>query len=157
MLNWHSDGSILLSLLIAMVLSGVVGWDREVTGRSAGLRTNMLVGMSAALFTQTGDLLINHFGHYGQLVRGDPIRVLQAIVLGVSFLGSGIIFVSHKADEVKGLTTAATVWTITGVGIVVGLHHYLLATGITALVLIVLEGVRLIEVHWMGKPKSQGG
>jgi putative Mg2+ transporter-C (MgtC) family protein len=153
--NWHADAGILFSLLIAMLLSGVIGWDRGHRGHSAGMRTSMLVGLSAALFTQTGDLLIQHFDHYGQAVRGDPIRVLQSIVLGVSFLGSGIIFVAHNRDEVRGLTTAASVWTITGVGIVVGLHRYLLATAITVMILIVLEVLRIVEVRAGEKTKQQ--
>jgi putative Mg2+ transporter-C (MgtC) family protein len=143
--GWHADAEILLRLLVAMVLGGFVGWDRENKGHSAGLRTNMLVALSAALFTATGELLIDHFSVHGSQVRGDPIRVLQAIVLGISFLGSGVIFLSHHKDEVHGLTTAASIWTVTGVGIVVGLRHYVLAVGITALVLIVLEAVRKVE------------
>jgi putative Mg2+ transporter-C (MgtC) family protein len=94
-LGWRADADILLRLVIAMILAGIVGWDRERRGHSAGVRTNMLVGLSAALFTSTGDLLVHHFQSYGQAVQADPIRVLQAIVLGVSFLGSGIIFVSQ--------------------------------------------------------------
>ena len=118
--GWYADAEVVLRVLLGMILGGIIGWDREHSGQSAGLRTNMLIGLSAALFTTTGDLLLRHFQHYGSVVHTDPIRVLQAIVLGVSFLGSGIIFVSRRADKVKGLTTAASVWTIVGVGIVVG-------------------------------------
>ena len=137
-----------------MVLGGIIGWDRERHGRSAGLRTNMLVGLSAALFTATGDLLIHHFQSYGQVMTADPIRVLQAIVIGISFLGSGIIFVSRR-DEVRGVTTAASIWTITGVGIVVGLRHYVLGTAITLIVLVVLQLVRKLEQLTGVKPSSQ--
>ncbi len=148
------DADILLRLLIAMVLASIIGWDRERRGRSAGIRTNMLVGLSACLFTSTGDLLIQHFQVYGPNVHPDPIRVLQSIVLGVSFLGSGIIFVSHSKDEVRGLTTAASIWTITGVGIVVGLKHYVLATGVTIIVFVILEAMRKVEKLIAQKPKD---
>lgn len=151
--SWYLDGAILMRLLVAMILAGIVGWDREQSGHSAGLRTNMLVGMGAALFTNTSDLLVRHFQAYGAAVHADPIRVLQAIVLGISFLGSGVIFVSRHADEVRGLTTAASVWTVTGVGIVVGLGYYALAIGITALVLVVLEAVRKLEAFSAGRKK----
>jgi putative Mg2+ transporter-C (MgtC) family protein len=150
----YLDAVILLRLLIAMILAGIIGWDREHSGHSAGLRTNMLVGMGAALFTNTGDLLIRHFQVYDSAVHADPIRVLQAIVLGISFLGSGVIFVSRHEDQVHGLTTAASVWTVTGVGIVVGLGHYALGAAITALVLIVLEAVRKIEGFSDGRKKA---
>jgi putative Mg2+ transporter-C (MgtC) family protein len=155
-LGLHADADILLRLIIAMGLAGIVGWDREQHGHSAGVRTNMLVGLSAALFTSTGDILVHHFQSYGQVVHADPIRVLQAIVLGVSFLGSGIIFVSHSKDEVHGLTTAASIWTITGVGIVVGLRHYVLGAGITLIVLVVLEVVRKVEQLAGQKPATNG-
>ena len=145
--DWRHDGIILLRLLVAMALGGVIGWDRENRGHSAGLRTNMLIALSAALFTSTGDLLIQHFEPFGGAVRGDPIRILQSVVLGVSFLGSGVIFVSRREEQVKGVTTAASIWTVTGVGIVVGLGHLLLAAGVTALVFLVLEAVRKIEVR----------
>jgi putative Mg2+ transporter-C (MgtC) family protein len=152
--GWHSDAAILFRLLVAMLLAGVIGWDRERRGHSAGLRTNMLVGLSAALFTATGDLLIRHFDAYGSSVRGDPIRILQSVVLGVSFLGSGIVFVSHKEDKVLGLTTAASIWTITGMGIVVGLGHYTLGVGVTALVFVVLEVVRQVEARLSARKNS---
>ena len=150
---WYADAEIVLRVLIAMILAGIIGWDREHRGHSAGLRTNMLIGLSAALFTGTGDLLLRHFRIYGSVVHTDPIRVLQAIVLGVSFLGSGIIFVSRSADEVRGLTTAASVWTITGVGIVVGIGHYVLGVAITALIFVVLELVRKLETY-LGKKRE---
>ena len=89
--DWHSDGAILLRMIVAAGLGGIIGWDRERSGRGAGLRTNMLVALTAAMFTATGDLLMTHFEHYGSsVVRLDPSRILNAIVLGVSFLGSGI-------------------------------------------------------------------
>jgi putative Mg2+ transporter-C (MgtC) family protein len=67
---------------------------------------------------------------------------------GISFLGSGIIFVSRRQDEVRGLTTAASVWTIAAVGIVVGLGHYTLAVAVTLLVLLVLELARKLEIYF---------
>lgn len=142
---WSVDSAILLRVFIAAILGAIIGWDRERRGRDAGLRTNMLVAASACLFTATGDLLVEHYAHYGSgLVRTDPTRVLNAVVLGVSFLGSGIIFVSHQRDHVLGLTTAATVWAVTAIGIVVALSHYVLAVGATVIVLLI-EVLRSIE------------
>lgn len=152
-MGWQADADILLRLVIAMALGGVIGWDREHRGRSAGIRTNMLVALSAALFTSTADLLISRYSLlYPEFVKSDPVRVLQAIVIGISFLGSGIIFVSRDRSGVRGLTTAASVWTITGVGIVVGLGHFLLGAGVTLIVFFVLEVVRKIELMSGVKP-----
>jgi len=85
------------------------------------------------------------------MVRSDPIRTLQAIVLGMSFLGSGVIFVSRTKDEVRGATTAASIWSVTGLGIVVGLQHHLLVVAVTGLVLTVLEIVRKIEAYYSAR------
>ncbi len=134
-----------------MGCAGVIGWNREKEGHFAGFRTNILVGMSAALFTSCGDLIIVYFAKYGPTIHVEPLRILQSIVLGISFLGSGIIFVSRHADEVRGLTTAATIWAITGVGIVAGLNHFLLAAEITALVFLVLQLGRWLEQSFSGR------
>jgi putative Mg2+ transporter-C (MgtC) family protein len=99
-------------------------------------------------------LLVHHFQVYGSIVHVEPLRALQAIVLGISFLGSGVIFVSRGQNRVRGLTTAASIWAITGVGIVVGLRYYVLGAAITGLILVVLEIVRLVESYISGRKAS---
>ena len=140
------DLSILLRLIVAMVLAGAMGWERESIGKAAGLRTHMLVGMGAALFVSLAGLVFYEFQHVGDALQFDPLRILEAIVAAVGFLGAGTIFVSPAQDRVKGLTTAASIWATAGVGIAVGLERYALAIGTTVLILVVLRLVlRYVE------------
>src|SRR6202453_733289 len=102
-----------LELGTAFLLSAAIGLEREVRHKSAGLRTYTLVGTTAALF-----LLVSKYGFMDVLAHGvvvlDPSRVAAQIVTGIGFIGAGLIFV--RGDRVQGLTTAATVWLVTGIG-----------------------------------------
>ena len=113
----------------AFVLSAIIGLEREIRHKSAGLRTYTVVGTSAALF-----LLISKYGFMDVLSNDrvvlDPSRVAAQIVTGIGFIGAGLIFV--KGDSVKGLTTAATVWLVTAVGMACGAGLLLLALAVTA-------------------------
>lgn len=113
-------------ILLAVFLGAIMGWQREVTGKSAGLRTYALVCSGAALFSH---LSVTAF-------EGDTTRVAAQIVTGIGFLGAGIIM--HKKNAVVGLTTAAGLWVCAAVGMAVGLGFYLLATIIAFLILIIL-------------------
>jgi putative Mg2+ transporter-C (MgtC) family protein len=152
-----ADVAILLRLLVALILAGAIGWERETVGKSAGIRTHMFVGMGAALFVALGNLVILDFQHYGSMVQFDPIRLIEAIVAAVGFLGAGTIFVARDKDHVKGLTTAASLWATAAIGIAVGLEHYVLAIGATALVFIVLRLLLLLKDDAdYAEPKSYG-
>jgi putative Mg2+ transporter-C (MgtC) family protein len=130
---------LLVRLLAAGVLAALLGWERESAHKPAGLRTHMLVGVASALFTVLGELAVRDYpGQEGGL-RADPIRVIQAVAIGIGFLGSGVIFVARDREEVLGLTTAASVWATAAVGIAAGLGHYIMAGGSTLLLLIVLR------------------
>jgi putative Mg2+ transporter-C (MgtC) family protein len=112
----------------AFVLSAAIGFEREMRHKSAGLRTYTVVGTTAALF-----LLISKYGFTDvlgkELVVLDPSRVAAQIVTGIGFIGAGLIFV--QGDRVVGLTTAATVWLVTGVGMACGAGLPLLALAVT--------------------------
>jgi putative Mg2+ transporter-C (MgtC) family protein len=121
---------------LALVLSSVVGIEREVRQKSAGLRTYALVGTGSALF-----MLISEFGFQGSLgsrATLDPSRVAAQIVSGIGFIGGGLIFV--RRDTVRGLTTAAGVWATAAIGMAAGGNLPLLATTTTAIYLIVSFG-----------------
>lgn len=133
------EWDILKRAVIAILLSGILGWEREAAGKSAGVRTHMLMGLAAALFVAIGELMIQRFQHDDTRLRYDPVRVLEAVVTGVSFLGAGTIFLSKGKDRVKGLTTAASILVTAGVGMMVGLRFYFLACGITLLIFVVLH------------------
>jgi putative Mg2+ transporter-C (MgtC) family protein len=112
----------------AFVLSAAIGLEREIRHKSAGLRTYTVVGTSAALF-----LLVSKYGFTDVLLRDtivlDPSRVAAQIVTGIGFIGAGLVFV--KQDRVKGLTTAATVWLVTAIGMACGAGLPWLATAAT--------------------------
>jgi putative Mg2+ transporter-C (MgtC) family protein len=133
--------ALLVRLLVAGVLAALLGWEREAAHKSAGLRTHMSVGIASALFTVLGDLAVRDFPVGENGLRSDPIRVIQAVAIGIGFLGSGVIFVAKDGEHVQGLTTAASIWATAAIGIAAGLGHYVIAVGSTVLLLLVLRGM----------------
>ena len=127
---------ISVRLAIAAVLGGILGYERERKGRSAGVRTHMLVAVGAALFV-IGPL-------QSGMEIGDLSRVLQGIVQGIGFLGAGAIMVRSAQRQVEGLTTAANIWATAGIGVIAGLGLEATAVLSTAIVLIILAAVPLI-------------
>jgi putative Mg2+ transporter-C (MgtC) family protein len=130
----HPDFVILGRLVVAALLAGVLGWERERAGKSAGLRTHMLVGIAAALYTGLAEVASVELG----AGRSDPVRAIQAVAMGIGFLGGGIIFVNRN-DRVEGLTTAASIWATAAMGVAAGLGHFRLAAGVTVVLAIVLH------------------
>lgn len=137
---------LLVRLLVAAALSGLLGWERERARKSAGLRTHMLVGIAAALYTSIAELVVSEIPPDSQGFQADPIRAIQAVAIGIGFLGSGVIFVSRDEHRVQGLTTAASVWATAAIGIAAGLEHYVLAGGATLLLLFVLHFLARFDV-----------
>lgn len=139
MLTLEADLWLLLRVVIVMVLAALLGWEREISGKAAGLRTHILVGMSATLFVMLGELmLVRYRDEADTALRLDMIGILSAVVSGISFLGAGITFVSRN-NHVQGLTTAASILATAAVGVAVGLEHYLLATGTTLILFLILR------------------
>lgn len=144
-----TDAWILARVLIAAVLSGAIGWERERSERDAGLRTHMLVGISAALLISLGEPLVERYKEIledDNMIRFDPSRLIDAMITGVSFLGAGTIFVSGHS-KVQGLTTAASILATATVGIAVGLGRYALGIGSTILIMIVLAVLRRFAIR----------
>jgi putative Mg2+ transporter-C (MgtC) family protein len=131
---------LLVRLVVAALLAGVLGWERESARKPAGLRTHMLVGVASALFTVLAELAVVGYPRE-EGMRSDPIRVIQAVAIGVGFLGSGVIFVAKSGDSVRGLTTAGSIWATAAIGIAAGLGYYILAVGATILLMLVLRGM----------------
>ena len=130
----HPDYVILGRLVVAALLAAVLGWEREQAGKSAGLRTHMLVGIAAALYTGVAEIAAAELDGS----RSDPVRAVQAVAMGIGFLGGGIIFVTRD-NHVQGLTTAASIWGTAAMGIAAGLAHFRLAAGATVLLAVVLH------------------
>lgn len=135
-------------LAFSGVLGAMIGIEREFAHKPAGLRTHMFIAMASTLFTLLGYLVIGAFGH-GTPVRSDPVRIMQAIVVGVSFLGAGTI-IHAAADRVEGLTTAASILLVAAVGMAVGVGAYVLAVGATLLAVMVLVMLRPMD-RWMSR------
>jgi putative Mg2+ transporter-C (MgtC) family protein len=151
------DIQILLRVAVAMALGAVVGLEREISDKPAGLRTHMLVSGAAALFVALADALVQDFQASASEIRADPIRVIEAVVAGVSFLGAGtIIRRTSEGSHVEGLTTAASLLAVSGVGVCVAVQRIWLAIGVVALLLAVLFSGRLLA-WWRGRGKAAGG
>ena len=128
-MDWLFQIKIIAHVVIAMMLGGIIGLERELSDKPAGLRTQMLVAGAAALLIKMGDLLVLYFNQdiTTEIIRSDPIRMIQAIVLGISFLGAGTIIRHGTGDRIEGLTTAATILISATVGICVGINQYIVA------------------------------
>lgn len=120
-------------LLLAGVLGGLIGLERELKAKPAGLRTTLLICVGAALFTELSLDLAMLATAGGDALRADPARLAAQIIPGIGFIGAGAIL--HGRGRVSGLTTAATLWVVTAIGIAVGSGAYVEAIGTTLMVL----------------------
>jgi putative Mg2+ transporter-C (MgtC) family protein len=136
---------LLGGLLLAAVLGGAIGWEREYAGKPAGLRTNILICMAATLLTDLSVLVA------ASSPVGDPGRIAAQIVTGVGFLGAGTIIQSR--GNVIGLTTAATLWIVAAIGMAIGFGALVEAIGTTLLVLVALVPLRRVEE--MAEPQRE--
>lgn len=121
---------IALRLVIAALLGGILGFEREQKGKAAGLRTHMLVALGAAIFVLTPQ--------QAGVSDADLTRVLQGLVAGVGFLGAGAILKGNDEEEIKGLTTAASIWLTAAIGVAAGMGREATAVLSTVLALVVL-------------------
>jgi putative Mg2+ transporter-C (MgtC) family protein len=126
---------LLGQLLLAVVLGGLIGLEREIKGKPAGLRTNVLICVGATLFTALSLRVAAD--------RGDPGRIAAQLLPGIGFIGAGTIL--HTRGAVTGLTSAATIWVVAAIGLALGLKAYVEAVGSTVLVMVVLAGLGWLE------------
>ncbi len=142
-----SQLEILGEVALAMALGALLGLERELAHKSAGLRTHMLVAGAAAMLVGLVDALLHRFllPAISPLVRADPVPVITAVVMAVGFLGAGTIIRRPDSEHVEGLTTAAAMLFSAAVGSACGLRQFLLAIGATILALATLRGVIAIE------------
>jgi len=133
---------LLAELVLAVLLGGLIGFEREWRDKPAGLRTNILICMAAVLFAE--------ISQRAAVNGGDPGRIAAQILTGVGFLGAGTIL--HQKGGVTGLTSAATIWMVTAIGITLGFGAYLDAVVATVLVLLVLAGLQRGE-DWIKRKR----
>jgi len=132
--NLHFE--LLLQIVLATVLGGAIGMERELSGKPAGLRTNILICVGATLFTVLSFKLSAN--------GGDPTRIAAQILPGVGFIGAGTIL--HMRGSVTGLTSAATIWVVSAIGMAIGGGAYQEAVGTTLFVMLILAGLGYVEV-----------
>lgn len=134
-------------LLLATVLAGMVGFERQLRGRAAGLRTHILVCLGATLITLAGVMLSGTTAASTTGIRGpiymDSARIAAGVITGIGFLGAGAII--RTGDVVRGLTTAASIWFTAGLGVIIGLGFMIVAIAATGIVLATLIGLVYLE------------
>jgi len=148
---------VLVDVALAMLLGAFIGLEREFKDKPAGLRTHILVAGASALLVALGDIIATQFYHDlgQQVVQADPTRIMEAVIIGVSFVGAGTIIRSRSGERVEGLTTAASLLVAAGVGVCVVLSQIILAVGVTVLVLVTLRGLGYIEQYMASRSERQ--
>jgi len=146
-LNYNLVWIPVLKVIFAIILGGLIGLERELAAKPAGLRTHMLVAGASALLVILGDIMIHQYAQASLTgaTRADPIRIIESIVTGISFLGAGTIIFRNREESVEGLTTAASILFAAAIGITVALHRYFLAAILTVVVILILFGLGYIE------------
>jgi putative Mg2+ transporter-C (MgtC) family protein len=139
------DGEILFRLLLAAILGAVVGFEREVHGRPAGIRTYLILCLGSSLIMVISIYLSYHVGDkiLPETLRMDPARIAAQAVTGIGFLGAGVILTYR--DTIRGLTTAACVWVVCAIGLGIGAGFYLYSSVVTGLTVFSLVGVKFFE------------
>jgi putative Mg2+ transporter-C (MgtC) family protein len=138
-------------LLLAAALGSFVGYERERLAWAAGLRTHMLVCVGSTLV-----MIVSAYGFADVRAQGadlDPSRMAAQVVSGIGFLGAGAIMA--RGEAVRGLTTAASVWSVAGVGLAVGGGLYIAAIAATIIILVILAGVKPLERRFIGSRRSR--
>ena len=147
-LSWTLSGfnyiAIATRIVLAVLLSGIVGWERSKSGRAAGLRTHILVCLGACIISLTGVYLNERFGT-------DPSRLAAQVISGIGFLGTGTILIKNQS-EVVGLTTAACIWSTGCIGIALGFGLYWIALFASILCFIIMKKL----VYWEQDIKHKG-
>ena len=138
-------GTVLGKLLIAAILGGIIGWERHRRGRPAGLRTHLLVCIGVTLMMLVSEHIFVQYQSHGHnsILRVDPARIAAQVVTGIGFLGAGTIMRSKAS--IRGLTTAASLWVVAGIGLAVGSGFILPAIFTTAIAIAILTLNSLVE------------
>src|SRR2546423_5652302 len=135
------DPSIPIKLILAAILGGIIGLERELRDKPAGLRTNILICLGSTLFMSISTRV-------AEVLGGDPTRIAAQIISGIGFLGAGAVLHSH--GFVMGLTTAATIWVVAGVGMAVGAGFYGTAVFAALMTIVTLTVLAVLETRLQG-------
>jgi len=146
-----TENSVILKLTLSVLLGGLIGFERQMHRRTAGLRTNILVCLGSCLVMLVSQYI---FEIYKNVVIVDPSRIAASIITGIGFLGAGAIIRARDQEVVRGLTTAACLWVVAGIGMAIGCGFYSASLVTTALTLIVLFFLRYLEGMLFQKEKE---
>lgn len=146
-----TDIEIIIRLVLAVAIGGIIGFERERNRRAAGLRTNILVCVGATLITLTSIYIAQNYSGVNQ--NCDPSRIASGIVMGIGFLGAGTI-IRFRAS-VLGLTTAASLWGVAGVGLALGCGFYKAALFAAAVIFLTLLALGKFTRRYLGKKDAQ--
>jgi putative Mg2+ transporter-C (MgtC) family protein len=157
-IHYSEELQILLQALVAMVLGGLLGWEREASGKWAGFRTHMLVCLATLLFVRLGQVLIADSAQRfpGGYLRTDPTRLIESIAVGISFIGAGTIFRDPDTTRKRGLTTAASLLATAPIALAIALNRYIVAVGVTLFALFILHTLHRLE-NWMTRRPPPSG
>jgi putative Mg2+ transporter-C (MgtC) family protein len=137
---------IFLKLVLAVALGGLIGLERQTSNKPAGIKTNILICVGAAMMMILSGLILGESGASGT----DLTRIAAGVITGIGFIGAGTII--QARGIVVGLTTAATIWAVAGLGLVIGTGYYLVAVIFTSIILLTLVIFRYIEEHYLKRP-----
>ncbi len=146
----YKQWEIIAEILIAALLGGIIGFEREQLNKPAGLRTHMLVAAAATLLVGLSDAMLMKFHMQSGSSQGDPVRIVEAIITGISFLGAGTIFQAKRSEKVHGLTTAASILMSAAIGVAVALKQIFLASAVTVMVFVILRVLTHFEAKISG-------
>lgn len=146
-----SDGQIVLRLVVSVLLGGLIGLERQLHKRNAGLRTHILVSLGSCLIMLTS---LYVFDIYKDITTLDPARIAAGVITGIGFLGAGAII--RDSEGVRGLTTAASLWVVSGIGLAVGCGFVRAAVLATLLAIVVLLILRYVEGTIEKKSERKG-
>ena len=144
-----SDSHIIVRLILSVILSGLIGFERQLHKRTAGLRTHILVALGSCLIMLTSMYV---FDIYKGIAAVDPSRIAAGVITGIGFLGAGTII--RESEGVRGLTTAASLWVVAGIGLACGCGFNRTAIYATILALIVLFFLRYMEMKLFSNDKE---
>ena len=145
-----TDGDVFIRLTLSILLSGLIGLERQFHRRSAGLRTHIMVSLGSCLIMLTSLFV---FDIYKNIAPVDPSRIAAGIITGIGFLGAGTII--REKEGVRGLTTAASLWVVAGIGLAVGCGFYSAGVMSAFLALIVLLVLRRVDGMIIGKEETK--
>lgn len=141
-----NDIQVMIRLILSVLLSGLIGLERQLHRRTAGLRTHILVSLGSCLIMLTS---LYVFDIYKNQVPLDPSRIAAGVITGIGFLGAGTII--RERERIRGLTTAASLWVVAGIGLAVGCGFYSAASFTAVLALVVLFFLRYLETMMLGR------